>query len=79
MASVVNAIGYKMHGVLNGIDMSSYDPVHDMAIPAHYGPDDMTGKAACKADLQAKWRRELSARGIMIEGEAMVEVDPCSL
>lgn len=35
--------------------------------------------ATCKADLQAKWRRELSARGIMIEGEAMVEVDPCSL
>ena len=32
--------------------MTSYDPAHDMAIPVHYGPDDMTGKAACKADLQ---------------------------
>ena len=52
MASIVDAIGYKLHGVLNGIDMTSYDPAHDMAIPVHYGPDDMTGKAACKADLQ---------------------------
>ena len=52
MASIVDAIGYKLHGVLNGIDMTSYDPAHDMAIPVCYGPDDMTGKAACKADLQ---------------------------
>ena len=52
MASIVNAIGYKLHGVLNGIDMTSYDPAHDMAIPVQYGPDDMTGKAGCKADLQ---------------------------
>ena len=52
MASIVDTIGYKLHGVLNGIDMTSYDPAHDMAIPVHYGPDDMTGKAACKADLQ---------------------------
>ena len=32
--------------------------------------------ATCKADLQAKWRRQLAARGIPIEGEATIEVDP---
>ena len=52
MASIVNAIGYKLHGVLNGIDMAAFDPAHDGAIPADYSPDDMTGKAVCKADLQ---------------------------
>ena len=34
--------------------------------------------ATCKADLQAKWRRELAARGILIEGAAAIEVDPAS-
>ncbi|MBO5940752.1 MAG: UTP--glucose-1-phosphate uridylyltransferase [Kiritimatiellae bacterium] len=33
----------------------------------------------CKADMQAKWRRQLAERGIMINGEAILEVDPCSL
>ena len=32
--------------------------------------------ATCKADLQAKWRRQLAARGILIEGDATLEVDP---
>ena len=32
--------------------------------------------ATCKADLQAKWRRQLTARGILIEGDATLEVDP---
>ena len=35
--------------------------------------------ATCKADLQAKWCRLLNARGILIEGNATLEVDPCSL
>ena len=33
----------------------------------------------CKADLQAKWRRQLAERGVLIEGDALLEVDPCSL
>ena len=32
--------------------------------------------ATCKADLQAKWRRQLAARGILINGDATIEVDP---
>ena len=32
--------------------------------------------ATCKADLQAKWRRQLAAHGILIEGSATIEVDP---
>ena len=35
--------------------------------------------ATCKADLQAKWRRQLASRGILIEGSATVEVDPAGL
>ena len=35
--------------------------------------------ATCKADLQAKWRRQLAARGILVSADATLEVDPCSL
>ena len=35
--------------------------------------------ATCKADLQAKWRRQLAARGILVSENATLEVDPCSL
>ena len=35
--------------------------------------------ATCRADMQAKWRRQLAERGVLIEGDALLEVDPCSL
>ena len=35
--------------------------------------------ATCKADLQAKWRRQLAARGVLVEGDATLEVDPAFL
>ena len=50
--SIVNAVSYKMHGVLNGIDMTSYDPSVDPSVPFAYTAEDMSGKAKCKADLQ---------------------------
>ena len=52
LESVVDAIGWKMHGVVNGIDTVGYDPASDPALPAHYTPEDMGGKAVCKASLQ---------------------------
>ena len=39
----------------------------------------MDSPATCKADLQAKWRRQLAARGICVSDGATLEVDPCSL
>ena len=52
LESVVDAIGWKMHGVVNGIDTDSYDPAADLALPHHYDAEHMAGKAACKAALQ---------------------------
>ena len=51
--SIINAIGWKMHGVVNGIDTQDYDPARDPALPERYDPDHMAGKAACKDALQA--------------------------
>ena len=42
----------ELSGVLNGIDMSNYNPETDKLIPATYSVRDMTGKAACKKALQ---------------------------
>jgi starch synthase len=39
-------------GILNGVDYKEWDPTRDKRIVANYGPDDLSGKARCKADLQ---------------------------
>lgn len=47
------ALGDRLVGIRNGIDQTIWDPEHDPDIPVNYGRDDLSGKAACKADLQA--------------------------
>ena len=52
MASVVDMIGGKLQGVLNGLDIKTYDPAKDKMIAKHFSAKDVSGKAACKAALQ---------------------------
>ncbi len=40
-----------LHGILNGVDYDQWDPLHDRYIAAHYGPDNLAGKAECRRDL----------------------------
>jgi starch synthase len=42
-------------GILNGVDYSQWDPASDRLIPAHYSPADLSGKAACKRELQRRF------------------------
>ena len=35
--------------------------------------------ATCKADLQAKWRRQLASAGIRLADEVPVEIDPACM
>ncbi|MBE7008435.1 MAG: glycogen synthase GlgA [Ruminococcaceae bacterium] len=42
----------KLYGVLNGIDVKSFDPRKDKAIVSTYGPGKMAGKAKDKEQLQ---------------------------
>ena len=52
MEGILTRCGYKLFGVLNGIDMKLYDPAADSRITANYSVKDLSGKAADKAALQ---------------------------
>lgn len=46
------ALGSRLCGVINGIDMDVWDPATDTKIVAQYSAMDVAGKANCKAALQ---------------------------
>ncbi|MCC7539501.1 MAG: glycogen synthase GlgA [Deltaproteobacteria bacterium] len=49
---VLDFRGADLIGILNGIDESVWDPRTDPHVAAHFDPDDLSGKALCKAALQ---------------------------
>ena len=51
--SVISAAAWKLTGITNGIDVNTFNPETDKALPAHYNAETfVAGKAACKAALQ---------------------------
>lgn len=52
LENVIAMCDAKLHGVLNGIDVKSFDPRKDTAILSTYGPGKMAGKAKNKEQLQ---------------------------
>ena len=41
----------KLLGVVNGLDEKGWNPAEDPCLPASYGPEDLSGKAVCRAKL----------------------------
>lgn len=52
--SILNLRYYKLVGILNGIDVDSYNPQTDKNIYKHYSADNMKGKAENKKELQKR-------------------------
>jgi starch synthase len=51
--SVLSGNAWKLTGITNGIDVNTFNPSTDKALPAHYSAKSFkTGKAKCKAALQ---------------------------
>ena len=55
LQGVVEIVDGKLRGILNGIDMDTYDPMLDERLPAKFNADDMTGKAECKRHIQEQF------------------------
>ena len=50
---ILSAAAWKLTGITNGIDVGTFNPETDPALPAHFNADTFRdGKAACKAALQ---------------------------
>ena len=51
--NILSQVSWKLTGITNGIDVNTFNPETDPALPAHYNADTfLEGKAACKAALQ---------------------------
>lgn len=51
-----------LSGILNGVDDAVWNPSTDDFVPANYSAEQMSGKAACKAALQAELGFEVNAQ-----------------
>jgi starch synthase len=51
MEGILHQRSGRLHGILNGVDYSYWDPARDSRLPARYSPEDLAGKARCKASL----------------------------
>lgn len=58
---ILNARAWKIRGILNGIDTTSYNPATDKQIYVNYNTNDLTGKAENKRKLQERLGLEQNA------------------
>ena len=54
LEGVLKSRSDRLQGILNGVDYDAWSPSTDKLIPAHYSPEDLKGKEACKKGLLEK-------------------------
>jgi starch synthase len=61
---IIRARADRLVGILNGIDTTAWNPAGDRHLPAPYSADDLSGKAAAKAELLERY-------GLPASGDAL--------
>ncbi|MCK4507546.1 MAG: glycogen synthase, partial [Desulfuromonadales bacterium] len=51
----------QLHGLLNGLDGQLWSPANDQSLAHNYTPDELSGKIACKQELQQELGLQLSS------------------
>jgi starch synthase len=57
-----------LRGILNGVDYTMWNPATDGALAAHFSPEDLAGKEACRTDLLDAFGLEKVAAGTPVIG-----------
>jgi len=52
LQDIISRNAFKLMGILNGIDVDSYNPTKDSALFAKFSPEDLENKKVCKSELQ---------------------------
>ncbi len=52
---LLTSVSHKLTGIVNGIDTAVWNPLRDRFITQPYSLEDMSGKSACKRDLQERF------------------------
>lgn len=55
LAPYLSAKGEAFQGIINGIDYQVWNPEKDAFLPAAFNPENLQGKATCKAELQKRF------------------------
>jgi len=55
LAPYLNNKGEDYVGILNGVEYEQWNPAVDPLIPARFSPEDLSGKAVCKSELQKRF------------------------
>lgn len=63
---LLRAHSHKLSGIVNGIDLASWNPSTDPFLPATYDRNDSRGKAICKRALQQRMGLPLRAESMLL-------------
>jgi starch synthase len=55
-------------GIVNGIDVTEWNPATDVYLPAHYSAADLTGRSQCRSELLNTMRLPAPPRGLPVFG-----------
>ncbi|MBN8492510.1 MAG: glycogen synthase GlgA [Burkholderiales bacterium] len=66
LEGVIRSRGGDVSGILNGIDTAVWDPAADAALAQRYSAEQLAGKAACKAALQAQFGLAVDAQAPLL-------------